>query len=72
VDASSEQPPNWVFAPLVLRRREQWIRGMARRLRIQYPGARHHVINRENLQHAVFATVGASNAFLIWLAEGTG
>lgn len=45
---------------------------MARRLRIQYPGARYHVINRGNLQHDVFATVGASNAFLIALGEAAG
>ncbi|MGH7957616.1 MAG: transposase [Opitutaceae bacterium] len=43
--------------------------GMARRLRIQYPGARYHVINRGNLQHNVFATAGAKNAFLIALDE---
>ena len=42
---------------------------MARRLRIQYPGARYHVINRGNLQHDVFATFGATNAFLIALDE---
>jgi len=29
---------------------------MARRLRIQFAGARYHVINRGNLQHDVFAT----------------
>jgi len=42
---------------------------MARRLRTQYPGARYHVINHGDLQHAVFVTVGASNAFLIALAK---
>ena len=42
---------------------------MARRLRIQYPGARYHVINRGNLQHDVFATFGAQNAFLIALEQ---
>ena len=42
---------------------------MARRLRIQYPGARYHVINRGNLQHDVFATCGAKNAFLVALDE---
>lgn len=30
------------------------IDGMARRLRIQYPDARYHVINRGNLSHAAF------------------
>ena len=42
---------------------------MARRLRIQYPGARYHVINRGNLPHDVFAPFGATNAFLIALDE---
>jgi REP element-mobilizing transposase RayT len=42
---------------------------MARRLRIQYAGARYHVINRGNLQHDVFATLGTKNAFLIALDE---
>ena len=32
--------------------------GMARRLRIQFAGARYHVINRGNLQHDGFATGG--------------
>ncbi len=42
---------------------------MARRLRLQFPGARYHVINRGNLQHAVFATSGARRAFLSTLGE---
>jgi putative transposase len=42
---------------------------MARRLRIQFPGARYHVINRGNLQHDVFATSGAKRAFLATLGE---
>lgn len=42
---------------------------MARRLRLQFPGARYHIINRGNLQHDVFATVGANNAFLKALGE---
>jgi putative transposase len=37
---------------------------MARRLRIQFPGARYHVINRGNLQHDIFATPGAVRSFL--------
>lgn len=37
---------------------------MARRLRIQFPGARYHVINRGNLQHDVFVTEGAREAFI--------
>ena len=43
--------------------------GMARRLRIQFPGACYHVINRGNLQHDVFATVGAKRSFLRTLDE---
>ena len=42
---------------------------MARRLRLQYPGARYHVINRGNLQHDVFATAGAKHAFIVALGE---
>ena len=42
---------------------------MARRLRIQYPGARYHVINRGNLPPEVFAPFGPTNAFLIALDE---
>ena len=42
---------------------------MARRLRIQYPGARYHVINRGNLPPDVFAPCGATHAFLIALDE---
>jgi putative transposase len=44
---------------------------MARRLRLQYPGARYHVINRGNLQHDIFATAGAKHAFLVTLGEAS-
>ena len=50
-------------------RQEWWIRGRARRLRIQYQGARYHVINRGNLPPDVFAAFGPTNAFLIALDE---
>jgi putative transposase len=43
---------------------------MARRLRIEYPGARHHVINRGNYRRDLFETVGAAEAFLRVLFEG--
>ena len=36
---------------------------MARRLRIQFPGARYPVINRGNLRHDSFATAGARHSF---------
>ena len=36
---------------------------MARKLRIQYPGALYHIINRGNYRRDVFATVGAAQAF---------
>lgn len=42
---------------------------MARRLRLQFPGARYHVINRGNLQHDVFVTAGAIKSFLGGLEE---
>ena len=34
-----------------------------RRLRLQYPGARYLVINRDNYRFEVFETVGAAKAF---------
>ncbi len=43
---------------------------MARKLRIQYPGAIYHVINRGNYRRDVFETVGAARAFEATLAEG--
>lgn len=42
---------------------------MARRLRLQYPRARYHVINRGNLQHDIFLTNGAKRSFLTTLGE---
>ncbi len=42
---------------------------MAPPVRIQYPGARYHVINRGNRQRDVSAAFGATNAFLIALDE---
>lgn len=37
--------------------------GMARKLRIEYEGARYHVISRGNYRSDVFGTVGAKKAF---------
>jgi REP element-mobilizing transposase RayT len=42
---------------------------MARCLRIQFCGARYHVINRGNLQHDIFASRGAIRSFLATLAQ---
>ncbi|HEX2852620.1 MAG TPA: transposase [Opitutaceae bacterium] len=42
---------------------------MARKLRIQYPGAVYHVINRGNYRRDVFETAGAARAFEATLAE---
>jgi putative transposase len=36
---------------------------VARKSRIQYPGALYHIINRGNYRRDVFATVGAAQAF---------
>ncbi|MBT5901430.1 MAG: transposase [Opitutaceae bacterium] len=43
---------------------------MARKLRISYPGALYHVINRGNYRSNIFATEGAKRAFLkcLWQA----
>ena len=35
---------------------------MARRIRIQFPGARYHIINRGNYRHDVFTSEGLSTA----------
>jgi putative transposase len=42
---------------------------MARKLRIEFPGARYHVINRGNYRDHVFASPGAKEAFLKCLGE---
>lgn len=42
---------------------------MARKLRIQYAGARYHVINRGNYRRDLFESVGAAQAFLEVLKE---
>jgi REP element-mobilizing transposase RayT len=45
---------------------------MARKLRIQYPGALYHVINRGNYRRDVFESAGAAEAFVTALREATG
>jgi REP element-mobilizing transposase RayT len=45
---------------------------MARRLRIEYPGALHHVINRGNYRRDLFESDGAAGAFLRTLFEAAG
>lgn len=44
---------------------------MARRLRIQYPGATYHVINRGNYRREVFETPGAASSFEATLGEAS-
>lgn len=44
---------------------------MARKLRIQYPGALYHVINRGNYRRDLFASPGEAQAFLDTLHEAT-
>ena len=43
---------------------------MARKLRIQYPGAIYHVMNRSDHQERVFCDDADRKAFLATLAEG--
>ena len=43
---------------------------MARPLRVQFQGARYHVVNRGNYRSDVFGTVGAAQAFESVLSEG--
>lgn len=45
---------------------------MARKLRIQYPGALYHVINRGNYRRDLFASAGEAQAFLDTLLEAKG
>jgi len=42
---------------------------VARKVRIQYPGALYHVINRGNYRRDVFETVSAAQAFETVLEE---
>ena len=46
--------------------------GMARKLRIEYPGAIYHVINRGNYRRDLFESVGAAESFLKTLFEAAG
>jgi len=43
--------------------------GMARKLRLEFPGACYHVINRGNYRTALFQTAGARAAFEACLFE---
>lgn len=45
---------------------------MARKLRIEYPGAIYHVLNRGNYRRDLFETSGAAEVFLRTLFETTG
>jgi len=42
---------------------------MARKLRIEFEGARYHIINRGNFRSDVFESAGAAQAFMIALEE---
>jgi putative transposase len=42
---------------------------VARKLRIEYPGALYHVINRGNYRRAIFGTAGAAAAFVTALEQ---
>lgn len=45
---------------------------MSRKLRIEFEGARYHIINRGNFRSDVFESAGAAQAFLIALEEAVG
>lgn len=45
---------------------------MARKVRLQFPGALYHVINRGNYRRDVFGTVGAAKAFVTVLGDACG
>ena len=42
---------------------------MARKLRLEYPGAIYHVINRGNYRRDIFETTGAAHSFVTALSE---
>ena len=42
---------------------------MARKLRLEYPGAIYHILNRGNYREGIFSTEGARNAFEGCLSE---
>ena len=42
---------------------------MARKLRLEYPGALYHVINRGNYRRDLFETVGAAQSFVDAMEE---
>ena len=43
---------------------------MARKIRIEFPGAIYHLINRGNYRSFIFETEGAKRAFMLCLHEG--
>ena len=45
------------------------IQSVARKLRLEYPGAIYHVINRGNYRRDIFETTGAAQSFVTALAE---
>jgi len=45
------------------------VSSVARKLRLEFPGARYHVINRGNYRRDVFETVGAAHSFVETLQE---
>lgn len=45
---------------------------MARKLRIQYPGALYHVVNRGNYRMALYDSAGAAKAFMAVVKEAVG
>jgi putative transposase len=46
-----------------------WLGAMARKLRLEYPGAIHHVMNREDRREPIFRDEADRQAFLDTLAQ---
>ena len=65
------KPQNWGSAGVACPTRGGLAGGVARRLRIQYPGAIYHVINRGNYRRDVFETTGAASSFEATLGEAS-
>ena len=63
------EPQFWVDRGLVFGKMRRLLGVMARRIRIQFPGARYHIINRGNYRHDVFTSEGARQAFIRTLGE---
>src|SRR5688572_8608831 len=71
IERSSARPvsQSWVDTAIVRRRAIGMVAPMARKLRLEFPGAIYHVINRGNYRAWIFGDSGARSAFQSCLFE---